>query len=133
MSSSNKIELASDSKCCGLCASKEVVIEGLFITTTEKSCMETVQNVIPLAAVDDITLINPTSCAYCIKCVRCGCTVRNGKIICCDCSCSDAVLTVSYGGKMVSVEKIEEPEMVFEQLKQRLHFAKGGPARNKMN
>ena len=129
----NKIELASESKCCGLCASKEIIIEGLFITTTEKSCCETQQNVIPMAAVDDVTLVNPTKCAYCFKCCTCGTTCRNGRIVVCDLNCTDATLHVSYAStKTISVEKIEEPEQVFEQLKQRLHVAKGGPVRNNM-
>ena len=129
----NKIELASEAKCCGLCSSKEIIIEGLFITTTEKGCCETTQNVIPMASVDDVTLANPTKCAYCCKCVFCCTTCRNGRVVCCDCSCSDSVLYVSYAtNKTIAVEKIEEPDHVFEQLKQRLHVAKGGPVRNKM-
>ena len=129
----NKIELASEAKCCGLCASKEIIIEGLFITTTEKSCCETTQNVIPMASVDDVTLMNPTKCAYCLKCCSCGTGFRNGRIVCCDCSCQDATLYVNYASnKSVMVEKIADPEQIFEQLKQRLHVAKGGPVRNNM-
>lgn len=129
----NKIELASEAKCCGLCSSKEIVIEGLFITTTNQSCCETTQNVIPMATVDDITLVNPTKCAYCCKILFCCSTCRNGRPVFCECSCSDSVLYVNYAtNKMIAVEKIEEPEQVFEQLKQRLHVAKGGPVRNTM-
>ena len=48
-------------------------------------------------------------------------------------SLSDATLHVSYAtNKTISVERIEEPEQIFEQLKQRLHVAKGGPVRNNM-
>eukprot|EP01084_Bolivina_argentea_P242134 406305_1 len=131
--STNKIELASEAKCCGLCSSKDIIIEGLFITTTEKSCCETTQNVIPMASVDDVTLINPTKCAYCVKCCCCCSTCRNGKLVICECSCTDSVLVVTYASnKKICVEKIEDPEQIFEQLKQRLHVAKGGPVRNNM-
>ena len=91
---SQKIELASKEKCCGLCASKKVVIEGLFITTTEKSCFQTAQFVVPLAAVDDITLENPTCLAYCCKCLCCGTVIRNGRIRLCDCVCKYIVIYV---------------------------------------
>ena len=129
----NKIELASESKCCGLCSSKEIVIEGLFITTTEKSCCETTQNVIPMASVDDVTLNNPTKCAYCCKALTCGTTFRNGRLVLCDFACSDATFYVQYAtNKCIVIEKIDEPEKIFEQLKQRLHVAKGGPVRNNM-
>eukprot|EP01083_Nonionella_stella_P208409 756329_1 len=129
----NKIELASESKCCGLCASKQIIIEGLFITTTEKNCCETTQNVIPMASVDDVTLVTPTKCAICCKLFSCGTTTRNGRLVLCDFNCTAATLYVSYAStKLIAVEKIEDPEQIFEQLKQRLHVAKGGPVRNAM-
>ena len=129
----NKIELASEATCFGLCSSKQIVIEGLFITTVTKGCCETVENVIPIATVDDITLVNPTKLSYCFKCCTCGTTCRNGALVLCDCSCSDAVFYVNYStNKKIAIEKVEDPKMIFEQLKQRLHVAKGGPVKQHM-
>ena len=128
-----RIELASEAKCCGLCASKEIVIEALFITTITKTCCETTENVIPLAEVDDVTIAQPKCCAFFCKCLTCGTVCRAGKLRFCDCSCKNNVLYVNYGsGRSICIEKIDEPEQIFEQLKQRLHVAKGGPVRAQM-
>ena len=129
----NRIEMSHEQSCGGLCSGKDVVIEGLFITTTETSCCETTQNVIPMANVDDLTMVEPTKCMMCVKILCCCSTCRNGKPVLCECSCNDTIMVVNYSnGKRVCIEKMEEPEQIFEQMKQRLHVAKGGPVAQNM-
>ena len=92
-------------------------------------------NVIPMASVDDMTHESPNCCAYFRKFLLCGTRMQNGRIICCDCDCSDELLYINYAkNKMIVMELDgeEDPHAIFENLKHRLHAAKGGPVRARM-